>query len=776
MSLFDSLTPAEASRIGYIDPGATKAAFGPGVAMIEFGTPLLSLQRSPQKMMREAQAMSYANPWIALLERMICGRFVGAEWHLEDDADDEITSGPAWDLMRNPSPNMTRRDLWWITLRHLGVCNNAFWYLDQLDFAAGTPLQVLYVNPARMTPAEDTAGNINGWMLDHDPSRPGSGTPLDTREVVHFRLQPPDWGHFGVGLVESAITKAELSRLTDRQAAQTLASGGRRGGIVSPTEGRLPDDVFDAAVAAFRNIAESPDAAKRNIILKGAVDYKPTSQTVQELELRDLMTLTRDDLFALWNVPTGSAGITAPAGLNSGDARKYDDAVIWQGAIHDRAEVFRETVQLRILSRFEKLSGGTITLELEEPEFDDRAPAYDLAAKASSLPLTNDERRDLIGLDPLPDAALGAMILLPATLAPITSEPAPAAAPVPPAPTMPPGGMPMMGEKAKTSPLGRLRASVERRMVPATKREVAAVLAAQRDEITRRIAAKIAHVVKRPEDTDAWWTASRWDAAMTRALRPRSAAITEMVVDGVAKAIPTAGKAAPFLDAVSAVVWARGASRVTGINESIRDEVLAKLRGVIAAGTDAGLGMVELGNNVTEAIGSLFDDWTDWRAERIARTETMTAYNDAALASYAELGITEVEAIDGDEDLECRERNGQTFTLEEAAAVDEHPNGTLDWVPIVNFPDEGKADPVAELGKAMLALAERPNPAPVVNNYVSTPDVNVTVPPVVIADGAIRVEPAAVTVNVPPPGSITKRVERDAAGRVSALIEEPTDG
>ncbi len=66
----------------------------------------------------------------------------------------------------------------------------------------------------------------------------------------------------------------------------------------------------------------------------------------------------------------------------------------------------------------------------------------------------------------------------------------------------------------------------------------------------------------------------------------------------------------------------------------------------------------------------------------IARTELMDAYNGAALGSYADAGIEMVEAIDGDEDEECIARlAGNPYTIEDADAEEDHPNGTLDWVP-----------------------------------------------------------------------------------------------
>ena len=84
--------------------------------------------------------------------------------------------------------------------------------------------------------------------------------------------------------------------------------------------------------------------------------------------------------------------------------------------------------------------------------------------------------------------------------------------------------------------------------------------------------------------------------------------------------------------------------------------------------------------------GELVRSWSgfdQYRAERIARTELMFAYNAAALDSYGSMGVTQVQAIDGDDDEECAERNGQVFSLADAEAIEDHPNGTLDWAPVL---------------------------------------------------------------------------------------------
>jgi hypothetical protein len=81
------------------------------------------------------------------------------------------------------------------------------------------------------------------------------------------------------------------------------------------------------------------------------------------------------------------------------------------------------------------------------------------------------------------------------------------------------------------------------------------------------------------------------------------------------------------------------------------------------------------------------------------------------------VNVNQVQAIDGDKDTECAERDGRYYSTDDALNVTDHPNGTLDWVPITD--KSYHPDPQAEAWKAIAAMASREQPAPVVT--VTTP-------------------------------------------------------
>ena len=150
----------------------------------------------------------------------------------------------------------------------------------------------------------------------------------------------------------------------------------------------------------------------------------------------------------------------------------------------------------------------------------------------------------------------------------------------------------------------------------------------------------------------------------------------------------------------------RGAARVTGINQTTRDAIAAIIAQAIEDGTD----LLAVADSI-EGL-NLFDEY---RSELIARTELMDAYNGAAIGAYGDAGFTMLEAIDGDGDEECASRDGQEFSVEEADSIEDHPNGTLDWVPVMDKAAPVKAEQVRDdlfVARAQALLALVPDAEP----------------------------------------------------------------
>lgn len=403
-----------------------KAVTGAGVRVWDYGVPIGQTAtaggsrepRAHRAFMREALGVYHTDRHIKRAERVIAGRVAGLPWHLEDaegnEVKDDESSSEALavrDLLEKPTGGQrvgaqptTWRELAGLTVRHAGLVNVAFWYLDEIDRLAGWPKRILYIRPDRMTPAVDANGELAAWSLDQGSD--GKGTRLELAEVLVFYVEPPDTGFYGDGLVEAALNLARKTRLADRHEIDVLDSGGRLAGIISPKLTHIGQnfepDAFDRLQVDVRNIVDMPDAAKRTIVSRAPVDFIPTAADLEKLQTEALGRLTREEKFGLWGVHPEVAGFPGVGGLNSGERGNYQEATTWQNGCQPRADMLKESLQFQLLDRLARL-GLDLQFKLDEPTFDDDMPKYDMAQKAEKLPLTQKERREILGLEPFGD-------------------------------------------------------------------------------------------------------------------------------------------------------------------------------------------------------------------------------------------------------------------------------------------------------------------------------------------------------------------------------------
>jgi phage portal protein BeeE len=661
-----------------------KAVTGPGAFALANYPPVKHMSPDPNKLMAEAQALFHTNAWVNAAERAIVGRFTRMDWHLEDEDGetvDETSPEPYQAVLRlleRPSRDRTRRKLWGLTLRHQGLAGNGAWLLDQRDGLAGTPLETLYINPARLTPVVDEGMTLLGWVLDA-PGNPVSGrqgrpgVPLDKEEVLHFTLDEPDWGIWGIGIAEAAQRKIELDRLTDGHEAGILATGGRLTGLVAPKVGvAVNDDQWKQFVNDYRRITDDPDAAKRLQVAKMPLDFTQMTASPKDLQLTDVARGNRDDILAAWGVPGSQIGVMTSRGLNSGETVKYEEAALWQGAIEPRAEAFRETVQVGLLDRFADL-GVKVTLVFDYPEFDDETPLYENASKARTIPLTVNQRLEQVGKDPLDEAIygqLGQAIFIDQSMVPLFNPEAPEPEPAPIAPA-PDEETEVVEDalKARMTPQG-LRASTEKTWEPRIRNAMQGVLKQQRD----LYASRAEHIARKPRDLS-WWNEERENKRLADALEPLVLELASEVATKTASLVKQPAKADTVLERIVDFVRKQVGVRIAGINATTRD----KIRDAVVKGVSDGLSPRELGSLIQDSAA--FDEY---RAEMVSRTETALAYNDSAIGSYRDLGVEQVEVIDGDMDDVCAPVNGATWTMDEARANPiGHPNCTRDFIPVL---------------------------------------------------------------------------------------------
>lgn len=722
MTLLDRLLGKPERR-----PSKALTALGP----YDSGIPLTSMYNTPQQK-AAAYLRAYKVGWFYKAESRISSDVAGLPWTVSDgdaESDDpnETTLGrPDLDvpfaslspidqfqrLMERPNERQSGRVLRQKTQIRLDMAGAAFWYLEGADFLNGLPTAIYGISPSRMWPSLDPSGNLVGWVMDKD--QPSGGVPFLPNEILPFATATSDDSdYFGVSVVEAVFAEVPLTDLIARHTGDVLTTGGRLAGMLWPKDRSLDENEFLDAQRAWRNVASDPNAARRLLMFPEPMEYAKGASTPAEIGIPELAALNRDNILTAFPISPYILGVPTPGGLNSGEVRREDRRDYWEGTVHPRADLLEETIQTQLVSRYEQAAGQTFDFEIAEPNMDDPAALLEKVAALRSLAAAGfDEKESVkaVGLDHLKFAGI-----------PDTPDPN-LAVTINDSQRQDQTQTTTRLLKPETQKGIKARDEVASLGIP----ELTAFLDAQRHRVTETLRTTLpATKAERTSFTKTdpeWWDSQYEDSELRKVLSQlyytSGRAGLQVVADGLGRIVQNKA-----VDRVLANLLQYGGSRIADINARTLQSITVEL----AEGVRRGYSIPQLIDGVPgEGFSGIYkvgmDNgvgvWGDARAEMIARTETMLSYNRAALLGYKDFDIREVEAIDGP-DHECGVRNGQQFSVEDALSIDDHPNGTLDWLPLTDKSWHAPAAPVViNMSADGIAI-----PAPVVN--IPAPVVNV---------------------------------------------------
>lgn len=622
-------------------------------------------------------------------------------------------------------------------------------------------------NPGPWRIVANSDGTIKGYL--YEAKSVGEADLAWTPEqMTYVRWPNPNNRWYGQGAIQAvreAVMAEEYAAIRDRQFEKNL---GVPPGILTSEQpigdptAELLQKRWQQAVGGYRN-------AGKIAILGSKTTFQPIELSRKDNEW--LATrLNRVEIIAgAWGMPLPLIRMQDATFSNVQDAR----AELWEGTLQPRLNRIARMLTARAVPL---LTSEPLVLRYDYSNIEalgenDLQAAQTAGEWSRTGAVIVDEVRTRLGLSPHPDTAIGAMQLVPTTIALSTPETitAPPEPPEPPVAEEPPEEMPE--ETPKTV----------KGIEPFDKETVLAPIRSSYARDLGRYFETQSNAVQ-----NAWGKASPEEEAFLDSLlsllgskrfRDRLRRISEgpigqSVTFGATEAARGLAIEVSFAIPASEAALAQVTNHLELLGKGIENTTVADVRRVITAQLEAGGTHAEM----RTALGELFSDYQDWRLDRIARTETAAAYNLGSLGQYREAGIGYVRVVDGDGDAICAPWNGRLATLEEAEGSPlGHPNCTRSWIPevgksmVLREPDMNDAQ-VRAIFREMMP---EPLPLPVVN--LPAPIVNVS-PAITVAapDMAPFAEAVgkAVAKAMVPRKSRRQTVKRDEFGRIAEITSE----
>lgn len=609
------------------------------------GSSLPTLGLGMQTSMLGSMAAYGAVGWLFAVVSRIAQGVAAPDWHLyrpvRPGERTEVEQHEARDLWNSPNPFYTQAELIESSQQHLDLVGEAWWVLLR---AGRRPAEIWPVRPDRMKPVPHRTEYIAGYVYTMGAEK----IPLEREDVIFLRLPNPLDPYRGLGPVQSILADLDSERFSALWNRNFFMNSAEPGGIIEFADGIEDEDEFERLRDRWNRQHQGVARSHRVAILERGhwVDRK---FSMRDMQFEQMRKVNRDLILGAFGFPKHILGIAEDVNRANAEAAEL---MFSRWIVRPRLERIRQALNERLLPLF----GGGLEFDFEDPTPADRALALEEAKVGfATQALTTNEIRRRLGEADRPD---GNAITVPQMA--VLLEPEVKA---------------LSRGLADSIPMARARAA--NLLTPA----VARLLEKQAAEVVRRLSAlageKPDAQVSAVDESELWPDGQ--DEALAEAIAPAVGRVARAVIALVDGTLRRSAKASEE-EALVQLILRESADNVVRINEATRQAI----RNALSEAADLGLNLYATvnGNEAFAGLRAVVQEFYRGRAETIARTETAWAANEASMGRYGQLGVAEIDIIDGDVDEACASRNGTRVALSERPQL-AHPSCTLVLVPVV---------------------------------------------------------------------------------------------
>ena len=610
--------------------------------------------------------------------RLIGNTLASVPWEIADTKNETVLDGDINKLFK--FPNSLQSNFQFVTswVYSLLLGGNAIIYLAQTnawDQMKGRPSSLWLLSPDNISIEYENEFEIKKYIYEDR----GRRIDIPPERIVHARLPNPMSRFWGLSVI------AQDSLLFDEMLQAKLfnfnmfANGGMPRGLLR-TDGPLDKDAVQELSKNWKAAHGSTEKSGGTAILHSGLSYERISLSQTDMAYPELTRMTRENIFSLFGVPPGIAGVMEYA--NYANMREQKK-IFAENTINPLRILFSE-MMTQIVTRFYNANWYYWIDAVNKEEQD--AIVTRATALVNNGVITRNEARVMLELDELPDEFMNTPTVN-FNLIPVSEVGMGAIE----------SGLLPPTKGAKNFSHETKGASLHRRLLLTTKRDKKRLWPRFEKSIKNYWRDQLPRVLSKVE-SEVGKSVGAYDIKMVFDLNEDTLLVKSLVPDHTAAIMIAMQTNAQFsgldfdnttqnpavrraIANVSAKIT--NPKRLHGINNTTRD----KVTDIIAAGIKDGKTINTMKNEIKEMF-SLFTDGAAIdtpRARMIARTEASIGYDAGSREVFDVLGY-ELFGVYGCEDThEPWDCNKDGFTKDQIDDLELHPNHTGTLLPM---PDE----------------------------------------------------------------------------------------
>ena len=307
-------------------------------------------------------------------------------------------------LILNPSPFMSRFELWEQTIIHLELQGNAYWFLD---ISSGVPTRIEVLRPQDLEPHPHPTKFIDYYKLRRD----GRDVRIPSENIVHFKRYHPRKKYVGLSAIEASTRSLQVMDKIFKYNNAFFGNNATPRGILI-TDAILTPEVQKRIENAWRERFKGEESAHKTALMMGGVKFQPVSIPPKDAEFVVMSEMTRDEILAIYGVSTANLGIVKDVNKSNAEAMYHT--------------YIRDTIRPKLIRLSEKITSDVLQKfygptyvgkfdEVSTESVDQKLGEMSIVAK-SGVMTANEYRIRYLNLPPVPGgdilmSALGAKSL-----------------------------------------------------------------------------------------------------------------------------------------------------------------------------------------------------------------------------------------------------------------------------------------------------------------------------------------------------------------------------
>lgn len=524
---------------------------------------------------------------------------------------EEVVEHPFLELLKSVNEFTNQFDILELMILFQELCGNAYWYIDR-ESTLGTPTEIwpLYSQYVRIIPDKQRFIAKYEFVISEAEKH-----IVDPANIVHFKYVNPQDAFYGIGPLQAAVVAADLSNNMNLFETNLFKNSARpdMALIIPETAGAPPEDEVGRIEKKWFQKFGSVKKAGKLAVLTGGAELKPISLTPKEMSFLQGRKSTREEIAAIFGVPLSM--ITTES-VNRANAETGEYSYM-KNTILPRVRRAEQKLNEKLLPMYDE----RLFCAFDNPVPEDKDfRLKEIAARLKTGMTTINEERQQDGLD---EVEWGNEPIMPMNLRPLSTEQPTPQAFVPPE----------KGKKAPRTlpPLNHPTNFINEPFVKAVKDYYDRVAI----EVLEGFDRDMIKAVKSPADDymSAWFDMQKWNGELWAVEKPF---VRYTMMAGGEKALRQITVDRVFDPLNPGVIKALEGHRYGAVN-SANSTILKQLRKKLAAGMEEGESVLDLRRRVE----TVFEGLSAYGAERIARTETIWAWNEGARQGYKQSGIVE---------------------------------------------------------------------------------------------------------------------------------------